>query len=79
MIQEKEVLIFLVLLLCTIAVFVGWFARIAWVQYKADQEREAQARERRQEYIHSAEHIKQINRNNTFNTWVAEAKGGAKK
>lgn len=79
MIQEREVLIFLVSLFGMICVFTGWFARIAWVQYKADQEREEQAAKRRQEYIHSAEHIKQINRNNTFNSWVAEAKGGAKK
>lgn len=79
MIKEQEMLIFLVLLFGMICVFVGWFARIAWLQYKADQEREAREIERRQAHIHSEEFIKSINRNNTFNSWVEEAKGGAKK
>lgn len=67
----------LCLLVCVF--FCGWFAKEGIEQYKEDQEREAQARERRQAYIHSEEYIKQINRNNLFNSWVAEAKGGAKK
>ena len=67
------------LLLIAVAFFGGWVARVDYEQYKADQEREARARERRQAYIHSEEHIKQINRNNLFVSWCEEAKGGAKK
>ena len=70
---------FWILLLVAVAFFGGWIARVDYLQYKADQMREARARERRQAYIHSEEYIKRINRNNTFNTWVAEAKGGAEK
>lgn len=65
---------FWILLLITVAFFGGWIARVDYQQYKADQEREARAIERRQAYIHSEEYIKQINRNNLFNSWVAEAK-----
>jgi hypothetical protein len=70
---------FLILCLLVCAFFCGWFAKIGIEQYKADQERGADANERRRAYIHSEEYIKQINRNNLFNSWVAEAKGGAKK
>ena len=70
---------FWILVLIAVAFFGGWVARVDYFQYKADQMREARARERRQAYIHSEEYIKSINRNNTFNTWVQEAKGGAKK
>ena len=70
---------FWILLLSVIAFFGGWIAKVDYDLYKADQMRESRARERRQAYIHSEEYIKSINRNNTFNTWVAEAKGGAKK
>jgi hypothetical protein len=70
---------FWVLCVFAIGIFVGWIAKVDFDRYKADQEREAQARERRQAYIHSEEFIKSINRNNTFNSWVAEAKGGAVK
>lgn len=76
MIQEKEMLIFLVLLLAAIAALAGWFARIAWEQYKADQEREEQAEKHRQEY---EEQIKQHNRKDLILTWTEAAKGGAKK
>ena len=70
---------FLILCLLVCAFFCGWFAKIGIEQYKADQEREERARERRQAYEQGNEYIKQINRNNLFNSWVAEAKGGAKK
>ena len=70
---------FYLLLLVAVAFFCGWFAKIGIDQYKADQMREAQAEKRRQAYIHSEEFIKSINRNNTFNSWVAEAKGGVHK
>lgn len=68
---------FYFLCLLFVTFFLGWVCKTAWEQYKSDQMREARARERRQAYIHSEEHIKSINRNNTFNTWVQEAKGGA--
>ena len=70
---------FWILLLCAVAFFGGWVAKVDYDRYKADQMREARARERRQAYIHSEEFIQSINRNNTFNFWVAEAKGGANK
>ena len=84
MIQEKELLIFLVLLFGMIAALAGWFARIAWVQYKADQEREEQAEKCRQEYEQARceeyqEQIKQRNREDLFISWAAAAKRGAKK
>ena len=70
---------FYLLCLLVVTFLTGWFARISWVQYKADCEREEQARKCRQAYVHSEEFIKSVNRNNTFNSWVAEAKGGAVK
>ena len=70
---------FLILCLLVCAFFCGWFAKIGIEQYKADQERDAESEERRQAYEENNEYIKQINRNNLFNSWVAEAKGGAKK
>lgn len=84
MIQEKELLIFLVLLLAAIATLAGWFARIAWEQYKADQEREEQAEKHRQEYEQARckeyeEQIKQHNRKDLILTWAEAAKRGAKK
>lgn len=84
MIQEREVLIFLVSLFGMICVFTGWFARIAWVQYKADQEREEAAEQRRREYEQARcdeyeEYIKMLNREKLLKTWAEEAKGGAKK
>ena len=84
MIQEKEILIFLVLLFGVVSVFVGWFARIAWVQYKADCEREEAAEQRRREFENIRceeyrEQIKQFNRSKLISTWAEEAKGGAKK
>ena len=84
MIQEKEVLIFLVLLFGVISVFVGWFARIAWEQYKAACERDEEAEQRSREYEQARckgyeEQIKMLNRDQLFRTWAEEAKGGAKK
>ena len=70
---------FYLLCLCVCAFFCGWFAKIGIEQYKADQEREEQARENRQAYEEQSEFIKQINRNNLINNWVAETKGGAKR
>jgi cell division protein FtsB len=70
---------FLILCLLVCAFFCGWFAKIGYEQYKADQEREEQAKERRQAYEENSEYIKQINRNNLFVSWCEEAKGGAKK
>ena len=70
---------FYLLLLIAVAFFGGWIAKVNYDRYKADQMREAEAREHRREYVHSEEFIKSINRNNTFNSWVAEAKGGANK
>ena len=70
---------FYILCLLVVTFFCGWFGKIAWEQFKADQKREEQARKRRQAYVHSEEFIKTINRNNTFNSWVAEAKGGVRK
>ncbi len=70
---------FYLLCLCVCAFFCGWFAKIGIEQYKADQEQGAEANEHRREYVHSEEFIKCINRNNLFNSWVVEAKGGAKK
>jgi hypothetical protein len=66
---------FYLLLLVAVAFFGGWIAKVDYDRYKADQMREAQARERRRAYIHSEEFIKSINRNNTLNSWVAEANG----
>lgn len=70
---------FWILLFGMVMALAGWVAKTDYMQYKADQMREARARERRREYVHSEEFIKQINRNNTFNSWVQEAKGGANK
>jgi hypothetical protein len=66
---------FWILLFGMVMALAGWVAKTDYMQYKADQMREAQARKRRQAYIHSEEFIKSINRNNTFNSWVAEANG----
>lgn len=66
---------FYLLLLVAVAFIGGWIAKVDYDRYKADQKREARARERRRAYIHSEEFIKSINRNNTFNSWVAEANG----
>lgn len=68
---------FWILCLIAVAFFGGWVARVDYMQFKADQEREEQARECRQAYEN--EFIKQINRNNLFNTWVTEVKSEARK
>lgn len=68
---------FWILCLLVCAFFCGWFAKIGIEQYKADQERGAEADERKQAY--ESEFIKQINRNNLFNTWVTEVKSEVKK
>lgn len=70
---------FLILCLLVCAFFCGWFAKIGIEQYKADQKREEQAKERRQAYEENNEYIKQINRNNLFNSWITESKGGVRK
>lgn len=63
---------FWILCLIAVAFFGGWVARVDYMQFKADQEREEQARECRQ--VYENEFIKKINRNNLFNSWVADAK-----
>lgn len=70
---------FWILCLIAVAFFGGWIAKVDYDRYKADCERKARAEEHRREYVHSEEFIKSINRNNTFNSWVAGTKGGAKK
>jgi hypothetical protein len=63
--------------LIAVAFFGGWVARVDYMQFKADQEREERATENRQAYEN--EFIKQINRNNLFNSWVTEVKSEVKK
>ena len=65
---------FWILLLCAVAFFGGWIAKVDFDRYKADQKREARAEERRQAYERDKAYIKQINRNNLFVSWVAESK-----
>ena len=70
---------FYLLLLIAVAFFGGWIAKVNYDRYKADQMREAQARERRQAYERDKAYIKQINRRNLFVSWCEEAKGGVRK
>ena len=69
---------FYLICLFVIGLFGGWIARVDYMQYKADQEREERAEKDRKAWEENKEFIKQINRNNTFNSWVAETKGDAK-
>ena len=50
---------FYLLCLCVCFFFCGWFARIALVQYRADQKREQEAEMRRMAYIHQRAKQKQ--------------------
>jgi hypothetical protein len=70
---------FYILCLIAIAFFGGWVAKTDYMQYKADQMREARAEERRQAYERDKAYIKQINRRNLFVSWCEEVKGGANK
>ncbi|MBO5463752.1 MAG: hypothetical protein J6A49_10625 [Clostridia bacterium] len=70
---EEMIIFYEFLIVCVVVFFSGWFARIAYMQYKADKQREQEAEDHREEYI------KQINRNNLLNSWCAEAKGGVEK
>lgn len=66
---------FWILCLIFVAFFGGWIAKVDFDRYKADQKREAQARERRQAYERDKAYIKQINRRNLFVSWCEEANG----
>jgi hypothetical protein len=70
---------FWILCLLVVTFFCGWFGKIAWEQFKADQMREARAEERRQAYERDKAYIKQNNRRNLFVSWCEEAKGGVHK
>ena len=50
---------FYLLCLCVCCFFVGWFAKIAIEQYKADQKREQEAEMRRMAYMHQIAKQKQ--------------------
>lgn len=68
---------FYFLCFCFCLVLCGWFGKIAYDQYIADQMREARARERRQAYERDKAYIKQINRRNLFVSWCEEANGNS--
>lgn len=70
---EEMIIFYEFLIVCVVVFFSGWFARMGYMQYKADKQREQEAEDHREEYI------KQINRNNLLNSWCAEAKGGVEK
>lgn len=51
----------------------GWYSKKAVDDIRADQEERVQADDEQSEFI------KQINRNNLINNWVADVKGGTKR
>ena len=72
-------IVFHLMIFFIVGLFGGWVARIDHEHRKADEERVAEATQKRQAYDEQGEFIKQINRNNLINTWVAESKGGVKR